>query len=205
MHSEPPLGRRLAERLRGLGPGVVVAVAVAGGIALAVGLAVLGDGDRVRAWVEAYGLYALFGLMILEGAMLMYVMPSEAIVPAAVALVARSPTDVVVVVLVAVAGATVGQLLLFGLAKRAGRQYLLGRRWFRLSDAQLDRFDGWFRRWGPLAVPASNALLFTRGMLTVPAGLARMGGWRFLALSALGTLLFQSWLSVLALGLLGRF
>jgi membrane protein DedA with SNARE-associated domain len=36
-------------------------------------------------------------------------------------------------------------------------------------------------------------------MVTVPAGLAEMRDWEFLALSALGTLIFQTWLALAAL------
>ena len=66
-----------------------------------------------------------------------------------------------------------------------------------MSDRALTRFDGWFDRWGPIAVTGSNAMLFTRGMLTVPAGLAKMEDRRFVALSAVGTLLFESMLAAL--------
>jgi len=139
----------------------------------------------------------LFGVFVLEGAMLMYFMPSELIVPGALFLLGTRPETVVLVVGVAVVGATVGQCVLFAVAKRGGREYLLERRWFRVSDDRLERFESWFRRWGPLVVPASNALLFTRGMLTVPAGLSGMDGRRFLLLSAVGTLLFESALAAL--------
>jgi membrane protein DedA with SNARE-associated domain len=136
--------------------------------------------------------------------MLLYFAPSEALVPAAVTVLARTtggydlPT-VAAILLVAVAGATAGQTTLFLLAKRGGREWLLDRPWFRVDEARLDRFGDAFDRYGVLAVPASNTLLFTRGMLTVPAGVADMGDRRFIALSALGTLLFQSWLAGLFL------
>jgi membrane protein DedA with SNARE-associated domain len=137
-------------------------------------------------------LVALFVVFVLEGAMLMYFMPSELVVPGALALLGASPARVVTVLAVAVVGATVGQYLLFRLARRVGREYLLNSRWFRVSEDRLGRFEGWFDRWGPLVVPVSNALLFTRGMLTVPAGLADLDDRRFVALSALGTAIFES-------------
>ena len=137
-------------------------------------------------------LAALFVVFVLEGAMLMYFMPSELVVPGALALLGASPARVATVLAVAVLGATVGQYLLFRLARRVGREYLLDSRWFRVSEDRLDRFEGWFGRWGPVVVPVSNALLFTRGMLTVPAGLADLEDRRFVALSALGTLVFES-------------
>ncbi|MDS0297324.1 VTT domain-containing protein [Halogeometricum sp. S1BR25-6] len=131
----------------------------------------------------------LFGVFVLEGAMLMYFMPSELVVPASLVLLG---TDAVVPVIgVAVLGATVGQYALFTVAQRGGREYLLQKRWFKISESKLDRFDGWFDRWGPVVVPVSNSLLFTRGMLTVPAGFAEMDDRKFVALSAVGTLSFE--------------
>ncbi|MFB6156224.1 MAG: DedA family protein [Haloferacaceae archaeon] len=144
-----------------------------------------------------YALVVLFGVFVLEGAMLMYFVPSELVVPGALVLLGEDRA--VAVIAVAVAGATVGQYALFVLAKRAGREYLLDRRWFRIDDDRLARFEGWFERWGPLVVPLSNSLVFTRGMLTVPAGLAAMSDRRFVALSAAGTLVFESALAALYL------
>ncbi|MFB6169045.1 MAG: DedA family protein [Haloferacaceae archaeon] len=137
-------------------------------------------------------LVALFVVFVLEGAMLMYFMPSELVVPGALALLGTTPVRVATVLAVAVVGATVGQYLLFRLARRVGREYLLDSRWFRVSEDRLARFEGWFDRWGVVVVPVSNALLFTRGMLTAPAGFADLDDRRFVALSALGTAVFES-------------
>ncbi len=185
--------------------GIVLAAVVG------VGLFFVGNKQLAKSWLDQYGLLALFLILILEGAMLLYFAPSESLVPLGVTLLADSATDyatITAVILVAVVGATIGQYALFLLAKRGGREYLLEKRWFRIDEEQLDRFDGWFQRWGRVVVPVSNALLFTRGMLTVPAGFAEMRDWEFVVLSALGTLVFQTWLAVAALyladqGLLG--
>lgn len=153
-----------------------------------------------------YGLIALFFIFILEGAMLLYFAPSESLVPFAVASpLATGMSDYALVIGIAVVGATIGQYLLFLLAKRGGREYLLEKRWFRISDERLTRFDEWFARWGPVVIPVSNTLLFTRGMLTVPAGLAEMRDRRFIVLSALGTFLFESILAALTLGVIDIF
>ena len=164
------------------------------------------DSALLRALLERYWLPALFAVFVLEGAMLLYFAPSESLVPIAVGMAAATdgpaatPAVYALIVLVAVVGATVGQYLLFLLAKRWGRERLLARPWFRVKPSTLDRFDGWFARWGPVAVPVSNTLLFTRGMLTVPAGLAEMDDRRFVGLSAVGTLVFETALALLTLG-----
>ena len=162
-----------------------------------------GDQELAKYLIDEYGIYALFAIFVLEGAMLMYFAPSEALVPFAIATLAKTPSGydwplVAIIMTVAVAGATVGQVALFSLAKRGGREWLLQKPWFRIEESKLDRFDGWFERWGRPAVPVSNALLFTRGMLTVPAGVAEMDVREFAVLSAAGTLVFETWLAIAA-------
>ncbi|MCT9094746.1 DedA family protein [Haloarchaeobius sp. HME9146] len=158
--------------------------------------------------LERYWLAALFAIFILEGAMLLYFAPSESLVPVAIGLAIETdiaPNTLPVYALIigtAVAGATIGQYVLFLLAKRWGRERLLERPWFRISDSQLERFEDWFGKWGLLAVPVSNTLLFTRGMLTVPAGLSEMDDHQFILLSALGTLSFEIVLALVTMGVL---
>ncbi len=158
--------------------------------------------------LKEYWLAALFAIFILEGAMLLYFAPSESLVPGAIIVAQKTsvapdtPTVYALIFATAVAGATIGQVLLFLLAKRWGRERLLERPWFRISDSQLDRFESWFDRWGVLAVPLSNTLLFTRGMLTVPAGLSEMDTRKFVVLSAVGTLSFEILLTLLTFGVI---
>jgi membrane protein DedA with SNARE-associated domain len=164
-------------------------------------LLLVGDEELARRLIDRYGLLALFFIFILEGGMMLYFAPSEALVPFGLAVLAKrpggyDPAVVVALFAVAVVGATIGQTALFLVARRGGREWLLQKPWFRLGEDRLDRFDAWFDRWGRAAVPLSNALLFTRGMVTVPAGIAEMDVREFAALSALGTLVFESWLAL---------
>lgn len=187
----------------------VVVVAVLFTLLGVVGIALYltGDGTTAERLLDRYGLAALLFAFLLEGAMLLYFAPSEALVPAAVAILARTADGynlpvVAAILAIAVVGATAGQTGLFLLAKRGGREWLLARPWFRVSQSQLDRSGHLFDRYGLLAVPASNTLLFTRGMLTVPAGIAGMQTRRFIALSAIGTLSFEVLLAAAAMGVL---
>jgi len=152
-----------------------------------------------RRFLDRYGLLAVFVAFVLEGAMLLRFAPNESIVPLAVLAFGETVIEVAAIVVVAVVGATIGQTVLFLVTRRAGRTYLVESRWIRVSEDTLDRFDGWFDRWGPVAVPASNTMLFVRGLVTVPAGLSEMDTRTFVVLSALGTLVFETLLAALAL------
>ncbi|MFT4882627.1 MAG: membrane protein DedA with SNARE-associated domain [Natronomonas sp.] len=196
-HGRPSLPERTRAFLERHLVHLVVALTLACA-AVGIYLFLVADSAYAAELLQRYGLTALFFILILEGAMLLYFAPSEALVPAGIALLTAGTGDlpgIAAVISVAVVGATIGQFALFTIAKRAGREYLLEQSWFRVSEDQLSRFDDWFDRWGPVAIPVSNALLFTRGMLTVPAGVADMGDRQFILLSALGSLLFQSWLA----------
>lgn len=144
-----------------------------------------------------YALLVLFAVFLLEGAMLMYFMPSELIVPGALFLMGDNWA--VPIIIIAVAGATVGQYGLFLVAKRGGRKLLISSRWIPVTRDRIERYDRWLERWGPAAVVLSNTLLFTRGMVTVPAGIGDMSDTRFVVSSAVGTLSFETVLAALYL------
>ncbi|QLG47776.1 DedA family protein [Natrinema halophilum] len=160
--------------------------------------------EEAPSWLEStftsdIALVVFFGICILEGAMLLRFMPSELVVPAALALIGSTVAQTITIVSVAVVGTTIGQFCLFCLVRRGGREYVVQKRWFPISESRLERFDGWFDRWGAIAVPVSNTLLFVRGLLTVPAGLSEMDRRTFVVLSAAGSLSFQSILASLYL------
>lgn len=183
--------------------GLVVLVGLLLALAIvSVALFFVGEKGLANRLIDRYGLLALLAIFVVEGAMVLYFAPSESLVPAGMTLLAANgeggyhvPT-LVAIFAVAVVGATAGQVALFVLARRGGRRWLLEKPWFRISADTLDRVDRWFEKWGRAAIPVSNALLFTRGMLTVPAGLADMSVKEFAVLSAIGTLVFQAWIAV---------
>lgn len=156
--------------------------------------------------LQEYGLVVLFFLFVLEGAMLLFVAPSESLVPFAIATPLATTTEEYVLVLsISVVGATIGQYALFSVAKRGGRERLLGHRWVRIDRTRLATCEEWFGRWGPIVVLVSNSLPFVRGLFTVPAGFAEMDDRRFVLVFALGTMCFETTLAVITLGVIDRF
>jgi len=168
------------------------------------GLAAVGAEASVAAvrLLDRWGYPALLGVFVLEGLMLLYLAPSESLVPAAIVAFGDRPNTLLAILSLAVVGATLGQVALFVVVRRAGREYVLDRGWLGVSEAQLSRFDAWFQRWGPIAVPVTNTMLFVRGMITVPAGLSDMRLRTFVLLSAIGTLCFEAALLAVTLGVL---
>src|SRR5438445_3144615 len=98
----------------------------------------------------------------------------------------------------------VGSLVAYVLAARFGEPLLLGPgRYVGIRRHHLEMADGWFRRWGLLAVFIGRVLPVIRTYISFPAGLARIDLAKFSALTLVGAL---PWCAALALVgyLLGR-
>jgi membrane protein DedA with SNARE-associated domain len=144
--------------------------------------------------IAQYGLFALLVAFALEGALVGKVIPTRGLFVAAIIALGTDTVGMASVVLVAVVGATLGQLTLFVLIRRTELtlDVLPG-----AADPGFEgRFDGWFERWGVSAIALSNALPIARGSLTVPAAMTGTDPLRFSASSIAGT-------SVYATGLVG--
>lgn len=143
-----------------------------------------------------YGLLLLLLVFVLEGALVGKLIPTRALFVAAV--LAVGSDGVVAVVAAAVVGATLGQLVLFGLVRytSVGSESLPG-----ADGPEGSRLGEWFDRWGLSAVAVSNTLPVARGSLTVPAALSETTPVRFSASSLAGTAVYAGGLLVVATGL----
>jgi membrane protein DedA with SNARE-associated domain len=90
-------------------------------------------------------------------------------------------------VLAGVIGNTAGSLVSYAVGAFGGRP-LLERygKYVLISTHDLNTADRWFARWGDLTVFFSRMLPIVRTFISVPAGIAHMPLWRFLAFSIAG-------------------
>lgn len=144
--------------------------------------------------IVQYGLFVLLAAFALEGALVGKIIPTRALFVATVIAIGTDTIGIVSVVLVAVVGATLGQIALFVLIRRT--ELTLEALPGAADPVSEDRFDSWFDRWGVSAVALSNTLPIARGSLTVPAAMTETDALRFSASSMAGT-------SVYATGLVG--
>lgn len=98
-----------------------------------------------------------------------------------VALQARGTYDLNTLVIVASIGNTLGSLVNYGMGRWMLRYR--DRRWFPVSQAQLDRATGWYQKWGIWTLLLSWAPL--GDALTAIAGVLRTPVWVFLTLVAI--------------------
>ena len=126
--------------------------------------------------------------------------PSELIMPLAGFNAARGEMSVAGVLLAGVAGSVAGVYLWYAVGRRIGSDRMRGLterhgRWLTLTPEEFDRAEAWFERHGPAAVAFGRLLPTVRTLISVPAGVARMGRWRFLIYTTLGTTVWNGFLT----------
>ncbi|MFW5917913.1 MAG: DedA family protein [Haloferacaceae archaeon] len=149
--------------------------------------------------VATYGVVVLLLAFALEGAFVGKLIPTRALFVGTVLSLGTDTVGIASVFLATVVGATLGQLLVFGVV-----------RWTDLSIAALPgshgptgggRLHGWFDRWGLPAVAVSNAMPLARGSLTVPAAMNDAGVVRFSSAAVVGTATYAGGLVAVAAGM----
>lgn len=149
----------------------------------------------VSNFIAAYGLVAVFVLMVGESCGLPF--PSEVIMPTSGLLAATGHMNLVAAIIAGTAANLVGSLIAYGLAARFGEPLLLGPgRYVGIRRHHLEIADGWFKRWGLVAVLIGRVLPVVRTYISFPAGLARVDLARFSILTFVGAL---PWVTALAL------
>lgn len=149
----------------------------------------------VSSFIATYGLLAVFVLMVIESCGIPF--PSEVIMPTSGLLAATGHMNLIAAIFVGAAANLVGSLVAYGLAARFGKPLLLGPgRYVGIRRHHLEIAEGWFRRWGLLAVLIGRVLPAVRTYISFPAGLAHVNLVRFSVLTFVGAL---PWCAALAL------
>ncbi|MBJ7470106.1 MAG: DedA family protein [Solirubrobacteraceae bacterium] len=137
------------------------------------------------------GYPALGGLILIEN--LFPPIPSEVILPLAGFYVERGELTFILAVLVATLGSLIGALILYGGARRGGRPVIYAHAHrVRIRHSELDRADAWFDRYGPWLVLFGRVVPGVRSLVSIPAGLSEMPIWQFVALTTLGSAVWNS-------------
>ncbi|HXQ95743.1 MAG TPA: DedA family protein [Candidatus Acidoferrales bacterium] len=142
----------------------------------------------------AVGYLGVGAAMAIESAMIP--LPSELVLPFAGFLVSdpvqvepltHGPWSFWVVVLVAIAGNTLGSLAAYAVGAWGGRPFLVRYgRFLLIRQDEIDMADRFFGRWGPQTAFFSRLLPIVRTFISFPAGVARMPLGRFIFYSTLG-------------------
>jgi len=114
--------------------------------------------------------------------------PSEVVLPLAGFVVGRGDLGFLQALLASTTGSVVGALILYALGRYGGRGLVLRYgSWLRVSATELERAEGWFRRYGGWVVLGARVVPFARSIVSIPAGTMQMPLIRFTVLTALGS------------------
>jgi len=153
-------------------------------------------GELINNWVNSGGVLTVFVLMLVNGCGIPF--PSEVIMPVAGLFAAQGHFNVVAVIFAGLAGNFLGALVAYSVARRFGRELLLGPgRRIGISASHLDMADRWFARFGYPAVFVGRLLPIVCTYVSFPAGLARVHPVPFAVLTLLGAGLWCTALTML--------
>ena len=141
--------------------------------------------DWVTATIGDYGLFAVFGLMLLESMGIL--IPSEAISPFAGFLVSEGRMTMFGAVAAGVLGNLVGSWIAYFIGLWGGRElWFQYGRYVGVREHHLKVAERWFDKYGEFTVFVSRCLPVVRTFVSFPAGTARMNFAKFTVYTFLG-------------------
>jgi membrane protein DedA with SNARE-associated domain len=158
--------------------------------------------DAVTSAIGDYGLYAVFGLMLVDAVLpaaselvMVYAgaVSAGAFAGHAVTLfgerIESTAWGYVAMATAGTFGYVLGSILGWGLGRYGGRPYLERHgRWLHVTPARLDRAEAWFGRYGDAAVLISRVVPVVRSFISIPAGIAEMPLGRYTVLTVVGSI-----------------
>lgn len=146
---------------------------------------------RAQDLVRSAGYPGLFGLVVAES--VFPPIPSEVILPFAGYQVQQGTLHFVLALIVATAGSLIGALLLYEAARRGGRPLILRYgRVLRVDAQTLARSEARFNRYGSMLVLGGRVVPGLRSVVSLPAGLVGMPVTKFVALTTVGSTIWNA-------------
>ena len=157
--------------------------------------------ETITSAIGDYGLYAVFGLMLVDA---VFPAASELVMLYAGAVAAGAfaghtvtlfGTEIESTLWAYIAMATagtlgylIGSLIGWAIGFYGGRPFLERRgRWVHLTPERLDRAEAWFARYGDWAVLLGRVMPVVRSFISIPAGVLEMPVARYTVLTAIGS------------------
>ncbi|MDE6334093.1 MAG: DedA family protein [Muribaculaceae bacterium] len=163
---------------------------------LFVPLAIFDAASFFQWFVENASYWFVFIFMVIESSFIPF--PSEVVVPPAAYLAAqRGDMNVLMVVLVATAGAVVGALINYYLSLWIGRPLVYRFANSRyghaclIDEAKVEKAEKYFDKHGALSTFIGRLIPAVRQLISIPAGLARMNVGVFVIFTGLGAMVWN--------------
>jgi membrane protein DedA with SNARE-associated domain len=149
--------------------------------------------------LEHLNYYWIWFLMLLESTVIP--VPSEFVVPPAAYFAASGHLNVWMVILAATIGADCGATINYFAGRYLGRPIIYrfaNSRWGHLcllNQEKVEKSERYFNRHGIAATLTGRFVPVIRHLISIPAGMARMGYWKFLLYTTIGA---GCWHAILA-------
>ena len=152
-------------------------------------------GDWITDTITRMGELGVFLLTLLET--VFPPIPSELVMPLAGYIASRGGMSLWGAVLAGTLGALLGALFLYWVGRKLGEDRLMDfadrhGRWLTLSRHDIERASQWFGRHGGWAVFVCRLIPGLRSLISVPAGIHGMPLLPFVAVTALGSLVWTA-------------
>lgn len=148
-------------------------------------------------FIQTYGPAFIFLIVALESGGLP--LPGETTLIAASVLASRGRLDIVEVIVLAAAGAIIGDNAGYWVGRTGGRKLLYHWEWLgRIADRVLPPAERFFHRHGPKTVFLARFVAGLRVTAAWMAGISRMSWWRFLLWNALGGVVWATAVGLIA-------
>lgn len=149
----------------------------------------------ITEFMESYGYFGIMLLIAIEN--LFPPIPSEVILTFGGFMTTTSDLTIFGVVLASTLGSVFGAILLYGVGRvlSAERLEAIVVRYgavLRLKPEDIRKADAWFDRYGPWAVFFGRLVPLIRSLISIPAGSSGMRFTTFLALTTLGSLIWNT-------------
>jgi membrane protein DedA with SNARE-associated domain len=153
--------------------------------------------EHLKPFLLHYGYWAVFGGILLEDFGLP--LPGEALLIAGSVLASHGDMHIVPLLLLAWAGAVVGDNIGYGIGRFAGRRLVLRYgRYVLITRRRLDYGEHFFRKYGGFVIVGARFLELLRQLNGIIAGMARMEWRHFLPYNVLGAALWVAFWGILS-------
>ncbi|KHE71474.1 DedA family protein [Halobacillus sp. BBL2006] len=144
--------------------------------------------------LNTYGYLGILFLIAFEN--IFPPIPSEVILTFSGFMTTTSDLSIWGVIFYATAGSVIGAMVLYGIGLQLDVEKLekIVDKWghlLRLTKKDIHKADQWFDRYGPWTVLFCRFVPLVRSLISIPAGMSNMNFILFLALTGLGTLIWN--------------
>ena len=150
-----------------------------------------GTYSTISTFMSLYDYLAIIVLMALESASLP--IPSEIILPLAGHFVRTGNLNIILAIVASMVGTVIGISVDYWIAYFIEKDVVYKHlHTFKINKSSLEAFDGWFAKNGAFTVFVSRMLPVVRGLISFPAGFAKMNLKNFYLYSLIGALIWNT-------------